>query len=153
MNWTTPEQEHRDAWSEWLAERPENVRTVAERFDPWTMYRLTTTGQRCQVIGFHETSDEATPVTVYIYAEHETLGPMSGVQVFGIDPATLVPWDGSERAKWVVEEIPAPEHRDGGDYISAGVSYRIDEPEPEGGWKRLEVIGVEDGTITLGRKP
>jgi hypothetical protein len=91
MMWTEPTDENRAAWAQWLDERPGHVRAVAERFDPWTMYRLTTTGQRCQVIGFHE-ADGDIPVTVYIYAEHRILGPITGVNVFGIDPADVVPW-------------------------------------------------------------
>jgi hypothetical protein len=105
MKWYEPTAEQSTAWAEFLAERPAHVRAVAERFDPWTLYRLTTTGQRCSVIGFHEVNVEkakqsspggcgvaAVPVTVYIRAENPTLGALSAVNVFGIDPAELVPW-------------------------------------------------------------
>ena len=104
MMWTDPTDEQRAAWEEWKAdpERPADMREVASRFDPWTMYRLTTTGQRCGVTSFFESS-ETQPVTLGIYAEHATLGPITGVGVFGIKPEDLVPWDGEEREDWKVE--------------------------------------------------
>lgn len=105
MKWANPTPETCEAWRAWLAERPEHVRAVAERFDPWTLYRLTTTGQRCSIIGFHEVDVEAAkqkgpdgcgvaavPVTAYIHVEHPQLGEISSHNVFGIDPDELVPW-------------------------------------------------------------
>lgn len=97
MKWTEPNDEQRAAWDAWLADRPAHVRAVAERFDPWTMYRHAVTGQRCQVIGFHE-SDGEIPVTVYAYCEHAVLGPITGRNVFGIDPANVVPWTEADGA-------------------------------------------------------
>lgn len=86
MQWYEPTQDNRDAWKQWLAERPDSVRSVAERFTPWTLYRLTTTGQRCSVLAFDEGG------TVRIQAEHPALGRISAVDVFGIDPAELAEW-------------------------------------------------------------
>lgn len=98
IRWNEPTEEQRTEFEAWRDARPEHVRAVAKKFDPWTMYRLTTTGQRCRVIGFHETSGDI-PVTVYIYAENPVLGEITGVNVFGIDPATVVPWtEGDEPA-------------------------------------------------------
>jgi hypothetical protein len=91
MKWFQPTAEQLVAWDAWLADRPEHVRAIAERFNPWTLYRLTTTGQRCSVIGFHETSGPIA-VTAYIRAENPVLGELSARNVFGIDPDTLVPW-------------------------------------------------------------
>lgn len=150
MNWTDPTEEDRVFWQAWLDERPPVVRQVAERFNPWTMYRLTTTGQRCAVLAF------ASSGTVRVYAEHETLGPVTGVEAFGIAPETLVPWDGSARPEWIVEEIPGGQDLGNGYATAPGVSYRIEgEPEPEGGWSRftVEVVGIADGVLTLERKP
>jgi hypothetical protein len=108
----TPTDEQRAQFKEWVATRPPKVRAVAEQFDPWTVYRLRTTGQDVQVIGFdvgarscgdeycgpecsrirgHEGDHDADgDVTVCIYAENPILGAISGVQVFGIDPRDLV---------------------------------------------------------------
>jgi hypothetical protein len=127
MNWTEPTDEVRALWQEWLDERPADVRAVAERFNPWTMYRLTTTGQRCQVIGFHETDDGP---TVYIYAEHETLGPMTGVNVFGINPDDVVPWEGDKRPGWVVERTPSSGATFEGFTAGDTITFRIEGDEP-----------------------
>lgn len=134
MNWTEPTQEMQDEWQAWLAERPETVRTIGERFKPWAMYRLTTTGQRCQVIAISENG------TVRIYAEHETLGPMTGVEVFGVDPDELIPWEGSELAKWEVGLSEAIEmklyegdssgHGNGDVVFGPMITYRIVGGEP-----------------------
>ncbi len=101
MNWNEPTDEMRAAWQEWLAERPRFVRSVAECFNPWTMYRLITTGQRCQVLAFAEDG------TVRIYAENEHLGPMTGTEVYGVSPADLVQWDGEPRQNWRITVTPS----------------------------------------------
>jgi hypothetical protein len=113
--WFDPTKEQEQLWAEWLAERPDNIRRVAERFDPWTMYRLTTTGQRarflgcdtgvtncgetrcstetCRLLEGHKGDhDPIGRVTVRIHAEHPTLGEITARGVFGIDPEDLVPW-------------------------------------------------------------
>lgn len=95
MKWYEPTEEQRAAWQAWVAERPESVRAIAERFTPWTLYRLTTTGQRCSVLAFSEGG------TVRIQAEHPALGEISATQVFGIDPTELVEWT----------EADAPDHK------------------------------------------
>ena len=93
MRWYEPTDEQTAIWREWLAGRPESVRGVAERFRPWMLYRLTTTGQRCSVIAFAEDG------TIRIQAEHPALGEISAVEVFGIDPETLVPWTYADEPK------------------------------------------------------
>src|SRR5262245_33747881 len=121
MNWNEPTDEQLAGWVAWVAERPNHVRAIAERFDPWTMYRLTTTGQRCRLIGFHETSGEI-PVTVYVYVEHPLLGEVTGRNVFGIDPATVVPWT------------------------------EADEPEPMRGDLKITAIDYASGIVTIGKR-
>lgn len=81
-----PTQEMRDEWQAWVEGRPPVVRAIAEKLPPWRPYRLTTTGQICRVQAFAEDG------TVRIVAEHPTLGEFTRRSVFGIDPATLVPW-------------------------------------------------------------
>jgi hypothetical protein len=118
----TPTDAQREMFAAWLAEDAPGRARIAEvarrfGFDPWTRYRLMTTGQVAWVRGFLEGHlscgetkcsetcarpaghdgghDENGDVTVYIYAEHPELGAISGVHVFGIAPATLVPWPDS----------------------------------------------------------
>ena len=79
------------AWHDWVAERPDAVRLVAERFNPWTLYRLTTTGHRVSLYSFGETEDGGVTMTV------DVLGRFNVVaferRVFGIDPDDLVECD------------------------------------------------------------
>lgn len=95
-----PTTEMNDAVAQWLAERPPAVRAVAERFNPWQVYRLRTTGQACRFVGCDvgarncgEIMVDADRVTVRVNAQHPVLGPvLTGRQVFGIDPDDLEPW-------------------------------------------------------------
>lgn len=53
----TPEEEQ--GWKDWLAEPGrEAIREVASRFDPWTLYRLKTTGQRVFIMSFSEPGED-----------------------------------------------------------------------------------------------
>lgn len=52
-----PAQEQIDGYAEWVAERPSHVRTVAEKFTPWTLYKMKSTGHRCTVSQFDEMED------------------------------------------------------------------------------------------------
>lgn len=56
MRHTQPTSAQVQGWKEWVAERPPAVRVVAERFDPWTLYRLKTTGQRVYILSFSDPS-------------------------------------------------------------------------------------------------
>lgn len=85
----TPEQERK--WKKWVEGRPENVRSVAERFDPWSLYRLKSTGQRVTVYSFGEEKDGSVTLTVDITGEFNYI--VFDRQVFGIDPNDLEPCD------------------------------------------------------------
>ncbi len=109
-----PSEEQKKLWREWLEVRPERVRMVAQRFDPWTVYRLVSTGQRAQFLGCDVGAlncdqsacsgvcrlpsghpgdhDPEGRVTARVYVEHPGLGEISGRQVSGIDPDDLTPW-------------------------------------------------------------
>lgn len=80
---STPEQ-HAE-WSQWLADRPEKVREIAEKYPPWHTYRLTTTDQLCRIDHYDEHDDGN--VTLTITAWRDGLPFPRGV--FGIDPAAL----------------------------------------------------------------
>ncbi len=80
----TPEQEA--MWNEWVAERPPAVREVAQRFEPWSLYRLKSSGHRVTIYSF---TDE--PVTMTV----DVTGDFNAVtferRVFGINPDDLEP--------------------------------------------------------------
>ena len=85
----TPEQ--LDGYRAWVASRPPNVRAVAERFEPWGLYRLKPTGPRVIVLSFGEEEDGRVTLTVHVSAEYNfTLFERN---VFGINPDDLEPCD------------------------------------------------------------
>ena len=77
----TPDQEA--GWKEWVSERPGCVRTIAERFDLWTLYRMKSTGDRCTLYSFNENGT----VKVNITGEYNMT--LFDRQVFGVDPDDL----------------------------------------------------------------
>jgi hypothetical protein len=101
-NYYEPTEEQRTAWDAWLEVRPPIVRAVAERFPPWSLWRLDLTGedgkptgrfQRVYVLSYDETDDPKRPITLTI----AVVGRFNAVaferSVFGIDPADLTPCD------------------------------------------------------------
>lgn len=78
----TPAQEA--AYQAWIASRPPHVQAVARQFDPWTLYRLTTSGHRVIVRGFDE--GEQGEVTLRVVVSGEYNAVVFDRQVFGILP-------------------------------------------------------------------
>jgi hypothetical protein len=85
-----PEQE--TAWREFVETRPPAVRAVAERFTPWTRYRLTTTGKHVAIRGFDEETSGEITVQIAVLACFYNLNPAE-YGVFGVDPDALVECD------------------------------------------------------------
>lgn len=83
----TPEQEAE--WKTWVADRPPDVRDVAERFDPWSLYRMKSTGQRVTIRSFRE----GPPVTLTVNILSDFNLVLFERQVFGIEPNDLEPCD------------------------------------------------------------
>ena len=81
----TPEQEA--DWIEWVASRPDNVRDVAKRFDPWTLYRMEDTDQRVTVYSFEEHDDGNVTLKVDVTGFFNLV--LFDRQVFGINPDDL----------------------------------------------------------------
>ena len=82
-----PTAKEKKAWTVWVASRPNNVRNVVERFDPWSLYRMKSTGHRVTI---HSFSEDGT-LTVNITGEFNTI--LFDRQVFGINPDDLEPCD------------------------------------------------------------
>lgn len=99
----TPEQI--TEWNAWVASRPASVRKIAERFEPWCLYRMITTGDRCTLVSISE--DET--VTVAITGEYNTV--MFDRDVFGVSPDDLVPCELPE-ADEAVGTLMTPEQVD-----------------------------------------
>jgi hypothetical protein len=81
----TPEQE--TEWKAWVASLPDCVRIIAERFDPWSLYQMKSTGHRCTLLSISENYT----VTVAITGDFNAI--MFDRQVFGISPDDLAPCD------------------------------------------------------------
>ncbi len=78
-----PTTEQRTGWNEWVAGRPDCVRVVAERFNPWTLYRMKNTGQRVTLYSFNEDGTMTVSVTgEFNLIEFDRV-------VFGINPDNL----------------------------------------------------------------
>jgi len=72
-----------EGWKQWATGRPKVVQDLAERFKPWKLYRLKTTGHRVFLLSFFENGTVTAAVTGRF-----NLVAMER-QVFGIDPADL----------------------------------------------------------------
>jgi hypothetical protein len=83
-----PTDENLQAWREWTASRPEAVRTIAERYDPWTLYRLKTTNQRVFLQSFFDPDPDG-KVTCRVAVSGEFNLVTHERSVFGIDPNDL----------------------------------------------------------------
>lgn len=80
-----PTSEQEAAWAEWVESRPESVKAVAKRFDPWSLYLLKTTGQRVTILAIAEDGT----VRVNVSGNYNFL--IFERQVFGINPDDLEP--------------------------------------------------------------
>lgn len=83
----TPEQE--TSWKQWVQERPAAVRAVAERFDPWSLYRMKSTGHRVTIYSYSDSE----PVTLTVNVTGDYNRVLHERRVFGIDPDDLEPCD------------------------------------------------------------
>jgi len=63
----TPEQEQ--MWKEWLDSKEPRIREVAQRFNPWTLYRLKSSGHRVTIYGVNEFSDGSIRIGVNVTGE------------------------------------------------------------------------------------
>lgn len=109
-----PTQADRRAWKKWLKGRPSHVRAVAERFEPWKLYRMKSTGQRVTVYSFGEGEDKTVTLTVTITGEFNLIH--FARNVFGIDPNDLEECD-----------LPAPGEPVGATMTPEQVAENIDE--------------------------
>lgn len=89
MRVKTPTPEEEQWWKEWLAD-PERalIREAASRLDPWTLYRLKTTGQRVFLISFNDPPPGG-KVTCKVGVSGEFNLISHERAVFGIDPDDL----------------------------------------------------------------
>lgn len=82
-----PTQEEQDDWAKWVAERPEPIRKVAERFNPWSLYRPKTGGHRVTLYSLYEVEDGTVQMTVLVTGQYNVVAFERNV--FGINPDDL----------------------------------------------------------------
>ena len=107
----TPEQEAE--WKEWTASRPAHVRAVVERFDPWSLYRMKSTGHRVPLVSFDEYQSGRVTVTVAVLGRFNQV--LHERRVFGIDPDDLEPC-----------ELPGPDEAVGSAMSQEEVENNLD---------------------------
>lgn len=70
-------------WAEWLAERPEGVRRLCERFQPDRLYLLKSSGHRVTIMSYSEDD------TMRVYVSGQFNFVTFEREVFGIKPEDL----------------------------------------------------------------
>lgn len=108
-----PTEEQLTGYREWVASRPEHVRIVAEKFEPWSLYRLKSSGHRVTIVSFGEQEDGGVTLTVCVSGEFNFV--MFDRNVFGIKPEDLEPC-----------ELPAPNEVTGAMMTPEQVDDNID---------------------------
>ena len=88
---TEPTDEQRQGWNDWVASRPECVRRIAEKFDPWTLYRMNDTEHRVTLHSFGEDEDGTVTLTVDVTGQFNLVNFER--QVFGVNPDNLTECD------------------------------------------------------------
>lgn len=78
-----PEAEHIGLWRDWVASRPPIVRAIAEKLEPWKLYRLKGSGHRVTLYSINENGT----VTVNVTGRFNAV--MFERCVFGVDPNDL----------------------------------------------------------------
>jgi len=91
-------------WVDWLAARPAPIRAAVARYriDPWTLYRLKTTGQRVFVLAFFEPGKDDSRVLCRVAVTGQFNVVAFERSVFGVDPGDLEECD-----------LPRPDERVG----------------------------------------
>lgn len=89
MRWMEPTQEQIEGYREWVASRPDNVRAVAEKFEPWSLYRLKSSGHRVTIASFDEGTDNTITLKVAVTGQFNRV--VFERLVFGVSPDDLEP--------------------------------------------------------------
>ena len=84
-----PTEEQVAEWTQWVEARPPTVRTIAERFFPWELYRLGSSGHRCTLVAIDE--QESGRVSLKVSVDGRFNMVAFERVVFGIDPDDLMP--------------------------------------------------------------
>lgn len=84
-----PSETEEQMWKGWVASRPPHVEAVASRFEPFSLYRMKSSGQRVVVIGFTEHHEGHVSLIVQIAGEFNSQPGEKAVAE--LDPEDLEP--------------------------------------------------------------
>ncbi len=104
-----PSKKQEAGWRRWVKSRPAAVRAIAERFDPWSLYRIKPNGERVYLVSINENGT----LTVGISGRFNAV--VMERNVFGIDPDDLEPCD-----------LPGPDEMTGSLLTDSQVDDNID---------------------------
>lgn len=74
-------------WQDWLESRPPEIRAVAEKYPPYLLFKLKSTGRRVTVESYGEKEGGGVSLTVLVTGEFNQV--IIDTSVFGIDPDDL----------------------------------------------------------------
>ena len=76
-------------FKEWLKDRPQIIKELAEKLPPWNEYRIKKTGQHCQIYSYSEKGT----ITVIVNGHDDkfvnAINKAVQTKVFGISPENL----------------------------------------------------------------
>lgn len=117
MNYYEPTDEQQKGWEKFLESRPAHVRAVAEKFQPWTLYRMKSTGHRVTIASFSENTDGSVTLVVNVTGQFNLV--FFERAVFGIPPEDLEECDLPERDELVGAALDGSEVEQNIDAIRA----------------------------------
>ncbi len=100
-------------WKKWVNSRPPEIKEVAERFDPWSLYRMKDTGHKVTILGFSE--GETVTISVTVSGKYNKV--LFERNVFGVDPNDLEPCDPPDPSEPVGAALTQEEASDNMDLI------------------------------------
>lgn len=108
-----PTEEELIAYRQWVDTRPLAVRILAQRFDPWSLYRFKPSGHRVTVLSFDERIDGTVTLTVLVSGQYNAV--LFERNVFGVRPDDLESAD-----------VPHPDERTGAVLTHEQVAHNIE---------------------------
>jgi hypothetical protein len=79
-----PTDQQKSDWNEWVRNRPDKIREIAEKVFPWKLYRLKSSGHRVTVYSIDEPADTNVEPTLKVIVSGDYNKVLFERTVFGI---------------------------------------------------------------------